>query len=84
VSHSRILLYPLGADHAQQTQPLYFCLANTTQKTMTHLRLRVYWSVSRAGRCADDIENTASSIVAGRTVFTELLPANALIKSVTL
>jgi hypothetical protein len=33
---------------------------------------------------ADDIENTASSIVAGWTVFTEVLPANALIKSVTI
>jgi hypothetical protein len=30
----------------------------------------------------DDIENTASSIVACWTVFTELLPGNALIKSV--
>jgi hypothetical protein len=33
---------------------------------------------------ADDIENTASSIVACWTVFTELLPGNALIKSVTI
>jgi hypothetical protein len=32
----------------------------------------------------DDIENTASSIVAWWTVFTELLPGNALIKSVTI
>jgi hypothetical protein len=32
---------------------------------------------------ADDIGNTASSIVACWTVFTELLPGNALIKSVT-
>jgi hypothetical protein len=31
------------------------------------------------GRGADDIENTASSIVACWTVFTELLPDNALI-----
>jgi hypothetical protein len=31
-----------------------------------------------------DTENTASSVVACRTVFTELLPGNALIKSVTL
>jgi hypothetical protein len=31
---------------------------------------------------ADDIENTASSIVAFWTVFTELLPGNTLIKSV--
>jgi hypothetical protein len=33
---------------------------------------------------ADDIENTASSIVACWTVFTGLLPGNALIKSVTI
>jgi hypothetical protein len=32
---------------------------------------------------ADDIENIASSVVACWTVFTELLPGNALIKSVT-
>jgi hypothetical protein len=31
---------------------------------------------------AEDIENTASSIVARWAVFTELLPGNALIKSV--
>jgi hypothetical protein len=33
---------------------------------------------------ADYIENTASSIVAFSTVFTELLPGNALIKSVAI
>jgi hypothetical protein len=33
---------------------------------------------------ADDIENTATSILACLTVFTELLPGNALIKSVTI
>jgi hypothetical protein len=33
---------------------------------------------------ADDIENTVSSIVACWNVFTELLPGNALIKSVTI
>jgi hypothetical protein len=32
-SHSRILLYPLGTDHAQKTQSLYSCMAQTTQKT---------------------------------------------------
>jgi hypothetical protein len=31
-----------------------------------------------------DMENTASSIVVCWTVFTELLPGNALIKSVTI
>jgi hypothetical protein len=33
---------------------------------------------------AADTDNTASSIVACRTVFTEMLPGNALIKSVTI
>jgi hypothetical protein len=33
---------------------------------------------------ADDIENTASSIVACWIVFIELLPGNALKKSVTI
>jgi hypothetical protein len=32
----------------------------------------------------DDIENTASSLVACWTTFTELLPGNTLIKSVTI
>jgi hypothetical protein len=32
-SHSRILSYPLGTDHAQKTQPLYCCMAQNTQKT---------------------------------------------------
>jgi hypothetical protein len=31
-----------------------------------------------------DVENTASSIAACWTVFTELLPGNALIKSITI
>jgi hypothetical protein len=40
--------------------------------------------VTKEGRGADDTENTATSIVACWTVFTELLPGNALIKSVTI
>jgi hypothetical protein len=32
-SHSRILSYPLGTDHAQKTQPLCCCMAQTTLKT---------------------------------------------------
>jgi hypothetical protein len=31
--HSRILLYPVGTDHAQKTQPLYCWTAQTTEKT---------------------------------------------------
>jgi hypothetical protein len=30
-SHSRVLLYPLGTDYAQKTQPLYCCAAQITQ-----------------------------------------------------
>jgi hypothetical protein len=32
-SRSRILSYFLGTDHAQKTQPLYYCMAQTTLKT---------------------------------------------------
>jgi hypothetical protein len=53
------------------------------RKHVSHVTLRVHWSVTSTGRGADDIENTASSIIACSTVFTELLPSNALIKSVT-
>jgi hypothetical protein len=49
---------------------------------MSLVRLRVRWLVNSIGRGADYIENTASSIVARWAVFTELLPDNALIKSV--
>jgi hypothetical protein len=31
-SHSRIFLYPLGMEHAQKTQRLPCCMAQTTQK----------------------------------------------------
>jgi hypothetical protein len=51
------------------------------RKYVSRFRLRVHWSVSSTGRGADDIENTASSIVACWTVFTELFSGNALIKS---
>jgi hypothetical protein len=52
-------------------------MAQTTQKT------RVTCQTASNERGADDIENTASSIFACWTVFKELLPGNALIKSVT-
>jgi hypothetical protein len=54
------------------------------RKDVSRVRLLVDLSVSSNGRGADDIENIASSIVACWTVFRELLPSNALIKSVTL
>jgi hypothetical protein len=49
------------------------------------VRLRVHWSVTSTGRGADDVENAVSSISACWIVFfAELLPSNAMIKSVTL
>jgi hypothetical protein len=84
IFHSRVFLYPLSTDHAQKTQPLYRCMAETTQKHVSRVRLRVHWYVSSAGRGADDVENTASSIVACWTLFTGLMSGNALIKSVTI
>jgi hypothetical protein len=43
-SHSRILSYSLGTDHAQKIQPLYCRMAQTTLKT-SHLIaiLPVHW-----------------------------------------
>jgi hypothetical protein len=32
-SHSRFFLHVLGTDHAQKTQPLYFFMAQTIEKT---------------------------------------------------
>jgi hypothetical protein len=54
------------------------------RKHVSRVRLRVHWSVSSAERGADDIENTASYVVAGWTVFTELLPGNAVINSIAI
>jgi hypothetical protein len=31
-SHSRFFSHPLGTDHAQKTQPICCCMAQTTQK----------------------------------------------------
>jgi hypothetical protein len=33
-----IVLHPLGTDHAQKTQPLYCCMAQTTEKTRVTCR----------------------------------------------
>jgi hypothetical protein len=42
-SHSRILSYPLGTDHAQKTQ-FYCCVAHTTQKTSHVITISpVHW-----------------------------------------
>jgi hypothetical protein len=53
-------------------------------KHVSCVRLWVHWFVISTGSGADNIENTASSIVACWTVFTEPLPGNVLIKSVTI
>jgi hypothetical protein len=66
----------------ENTTPLFVPGAEHTENTVSRVRLQVHWSVTSTGRGADDIENIASSIVACWTVFTELLPGNALIKSV--
>jgi hypothetical protein len=49
-SHSRILSYPLGMDHAQKTQ-FYCCIAQTTKKTshviaISPVRWRADWTVA--------------------------------------
>jgi hypothetical protein len=45
---------------------------------------RDHYPASPFGESVGSTENTASSIVACFTVFSELLPGNALIKSVTI
>jgi hypothetical protein len=76
--------YPLGTNHIQKTQPLYVAWRRPHRKHVSCVRLRVHWSVTSYGSGADEREVAASSIVACWTVFTELLPGNALIKSVTI
>jgi hypothetical protein len=53
-------------------------------KHVSRVRLRAHWSVSSTGCGADVIETTASPTVVYCTVFTELLPGKALIKSITI
>jgi hypothetical protein len=83
-SHSHILLYPIGTDHAQKKSPSIVAWRRSHRKLVSRVRLRVHWSVTSTGSGADDIEYTASSIVACWAVLTQLFPANALIKSVTI
>jgi hypothetical protein len=54
------------------------------RKHVSRVRLRVHWSVSSTGCGADDIENSALSIVACWIACTELLPGNMLIISFTI
>jgi hypothetical protein len=77
-----VLSYILSA-RTQKEQPLYCGMAQTTQKTRVTCQDCKFRSVSSAGRGADDIENTASSIVACWTVITEMCLGNT-IKSVAL
>jgi hypothetical protein len=70
--------------HVIATQRVHWFASWTYRKHMPRVRLRVHWSITSTGRGADDIENTASFIIACWTVFTEPLPGNALIKSATL
>jgi hypothetical protein len=80
--HSRILLYPLGMDHAQKTQHLYCCMVQTTQRT--RVTCQPASSLIRYQNLGGkDDKNTTSSIASFWTLFTELLPGNALIKFVT-
>jgi hypothetical protein len=65
---------------------IIFCvgLVFLLDEAPSRFTLRVDWSVNSTGRGADDMENTASSVVACWTVFTELLPGSTLIRSVTI
>jgi hypothetical protein len=48
-SHSRVLSYPLGTEHAEKTQSLYRCMAQTTLETSHVTAISpVHW---RAGCC---------------------------------
>jgi hypothetical protein len=69
--------------HGPRTEniaPLLLHSADHT-KNMCHVSDCEFIGPLPARRGADDIETTASSIVACWKVFTELLPGNALIKS---
>jgi hypothetical protein len=70
-SHSRILSYPLGTDHAQKTQ-FYCCVAQTTQKTSHVITISsVHWRVDRC--LATSYKHSSYCYV-----FILPLPSNAL------
>jgi hypothetical protein len=81
-SHSHILPYHLGMTTHRKHNPSVVAWRTPHRKHVSRVRLRVDWSVSSTKSGADDVENTAPSIVACWAVFTELLPGNALIRSV--
>jgi hypothetical protein len=64
-------------------EPLIILRRGPHRKHLWDIRLRLYWSVTSIGHGADDIESPTSSIVACWTLFTEPLPGNVQIKSVT-
>jgi hypothetical protein len=84
-----ISLYGRGTDHTENTSSgLYLllwrhCICGNVF-TEPLLRNGLHNAVVPSLLGADDTENTASPIGACWTVFTELLPSNALIKSVTM
>jgi hypothetical protein len=73
-SHSQILLYPLGTDHAQKIHPLYFCVAQTTQKISHAMTISPFdW---RADCCLTTNYNHLSSCcVTLSEVFNAPLPS---------
>jgi hypothetical protein len=68
-------------DHAQKTQPLFVAWHRPHRKHMSDCK---FIGLLPALGVARMTENTASSIVACCTVFTGLLPGNALVKSITI
>jgi hypothetical protein len=73
-SHSRILSYPLVTDHAQKTQPLYFCMVQTTLKTSHVMAISpVHW---RADCClATNCKHSSYCCVTLSKVFIATLPS---------
>jgi hypothetical protein len=84
------VLFLWGALWDERTSLSFVYAVGPHQRSLS--RVRVPWDswpyfdlpVSSIGRGTDDIENTDSFIAACLTVFTELLPDNALINSVTI
>jgi hypothetical protein len=85
-SPSRTSQHFMASRHGPRTENTAAIVAwrRPHRKHVSRVRLRVHWSVTSTGCNADGIENTASSIVACWTMITELLPGNALNKSVTI
>jgi hypothetical protein len=75
-SHSLILSYPLGTDHAQKTQ-FYCCVAQITQKTSHAITISpVHWRADCCLAASYNFRPIAACVYCG--VFMEPLSANAL------